>query len=280
MNTLYKQEYGGERPLYRSEHLRLEACILHAGESALKECRDIEAEACRFEGKYPLWETDGLRVHNCLFTEGARAGIWYSRHLRMSHCSVDAPKMFREMDDMQVEDTTFSHAQETLWMCRDVELRNVRMEEADYLLMHAHHVRISDYQHHGNYAFQYCKDLEIKNAVIYSKDAFWNCENVTIYDSVLIGEYLAWYARNLRLVRCQIGETQPLCYVDGLIMEDCTLRPDADLAFEYSTIEATLRGPVTSIKNPTSGYIRLESLGQLILDKNQKPPADCHIIYL
>lgn len=277
IETICHAEYGGERPLYRRERLRLEGVCIHAGESALKECRDIEAVDCRFEGKYPLWETQGMLVERCQFTPGARAAIWYSRGLRMRDCVVDAPKMFREMDGMTVEDTRFSCAQETLWMCRGVRLRGVRMEQADYLLMHSSDIRISDYHHQGNYAFQYCRDMEIHNAVIHSKDAFWNTQDVTVYDSVLIGEYLGWYAKNLRLVRCQIGETQPLCYAEDLTLEDCTLRPDADLAFEYSSVQATIKGHVTSIKNPTTGHIRVGSLGQLIIDANQKAPGDCQI---
>lgn len=277
MTLLRDKEWGGERPLYRREHLRLEGCTIRAGESALKECRDIEAVGCRFEGKYPLWETDGIRLSRCCFAEGSRAAIWYSRHLQMDHCQVDAPKMFREMQGVSVGDTRFSCAQETLWMCRDITLRHVTMEQADYLFMHSSHIRLSDYTHHGNYAFQYCKDVEIHHAVIHSKDAFWNTEDVTICDSVIKGEYFGWYAKNLRLIRCHIAETQPLCYVDGLCMEDCTMAPDADLAFEYSTVQASLHGSVTSIKNPTSGHISVERLGQLIIDNHQKPPADCQI---
>lgn len=277
MNIITNAEYGGERPLYRSEGLRIEGVTIHAGESALKECRDVEALHCRFEGKYPLWETQRFSVEHCLFTEGARAAIWYSRGLQMRHCQVDAPKMFREMDDMTVEDTLFTNAQETLWMCRGVTLRRVRMEQADYLLMHSAHIRISDYEHRGNYAFQYCRDMEIRGAVIHSKDAFWNTQDVTVYDSVILGEYLGWYSKRLRLVRCRIGETQPLCYCDDLTLEDCTLDADADLAFEYSTLQATIHGHVTSVKNPTSGFIRADSIGQIILDPNQKAPADCRI---
>ena len=61
-------------------------------------------------------------------------------------------------------------------------------------------------------------------------------------------------------------------------MEDCTIGEDAVLAFEYSTIKATIKGHVPSIKNPTSGYIAVESVGELIIDENQRKPADCQII--
>ena len=46
--------YEGERPLFASRHLRLEDVIIYPGESALKECSDIEAVRCEFRGKYPF----------------------------------------------------------------------------------------------------------------------------------------------------------------------------------------------------------------------------------
>ena len=90
--------YKGERPLFASRHLRLEDVIIYPGESALKECSDIEAVRCEFRGKYPFWHNDGLLVEHCLFREGARAAIWYSRNLHMKDTRVEAPKMFRGRD--------------------------------------------------------------------------------------------------------------------------------------------------------------------------------------
>ena len=98
---------------------------------------------------------------------------------------------------------------------------------------------------------------------------------MTVYDSRIDGEFLGWHSRNLRLVRCHIGGSQPLCYATGLVLEDCTFDPSADLAFEYSDVQATVRGHVVSIKNPRSGSIRVGSVGELILDKNIKAPASC-----
>ena len=98
-----------------------------------------------------------------------------------------------------------------------------------------------------------------------------------MYDSVIDGEYLGWHSRNLRLVRCHIGGTQPLCYVDGLVLEDCTFAPDANLALEYSNVQATIKGHVVSIKNPRSGHIRVDSVGEIIIDQNMKAPGDCKI---
>ena len=196
--------YGGERPLFASHGLRMEHVTIQAGESALKECSDIEAVDCRFEGKYPFWHVDGFVVRNCLFTEGARAALWYSRNLTMSDTLVKAPKMFREMDGIRLENVRLPFAQETLWHCRNVRLRNVRVDKGDYIFMHGENIRIEDYAQRGNYSFQYCRNVVIRNAVINSKDAFWNTEDVTVYDSEINGEYLGWHSKRLRLVNCKI----------------------------------------------------------------------------
>lgn len=263
--------------MFASQDLYIENVTIHAGESALKECARVEAVNCRFEGKYPFWHNDGFVVRHCLFTEGARAALWYSRHLQMSDTLVEAPKMFREMDDIHLENVQLPHAAETLWHCRNVVLKNVEVKEADYLFMHSENIHIEDYRQQGNYSFQYCRNVEIRRAVIDSKDAFWNTENVTVYDSEIDGEYLGWHSRNLRLVNCKISGTQPFCYAHDLVLENCTFAPDADLAFEYSTVHATINSPVHSVKNPRSGCIVAQRYGEIILDENIKAPADCRI---
>ncbi|MCM1037078.1 MAG: DUF3737 family protein [Bacteroides sp.] len=278
MEIIKDKEYGGERPLFASHGLRLEHVTIHAGESALKECSDIEAVDCRFEGKYPFWHVDGFRIERCLFTPGARAALWYSSNLEMKDTRVEAPKMFREMHNLSLSNVTIPDAQETLWHCSGVKLRDVEVAHADYLFMHGADIDIDGYRQQGNYSFQYCRNVVIRNAVIDSKDAFWQTEGVTLIDCRLTGEYLGWHSRGLRLVRCHISGTQPLCYARDLVMEDCTMAPDCDLAFEESTLQATILSPVTSVKNPTSGCITAESYGEIILDSNIKAPADCRIL--
>ena len=278
MKLIKNSEFGGERPLYCEHGLRLEDVTVHAGESALKETSDIEAVRCRFAGKYPFWCCDRFTAKNCLFTEGARAALWYSRGLLMEDTLVEAPKMFREMEDMTLHRVRIPNALETLWRCKGVVLEDVEIEKGDYLFMHSSDIRISRLKLQGNYSFQYCRNVEIRDSVLDTKDAFWETENVTVYDSVISGEYLGWYSRNLRLVNCRIGGTQPLCYAENLVMENCVLDPDADLAFEYSSVHADLRGAVTSVKNPRSGRIVADSYGEIILDANIKAPGDCEII--
>jgi hypothetical protein len=278
MQVIKDSEFGGERPLFGSHNLRLENVTIHAGESAIKNCSNIEAYNCRFEGKYPFWHVKGFKVENCLFTEGARAALWYSSGLEMRNTRVEAPKMFREMSDLILDHVEIPDAQETLWHCRKATLSHVTLAKGDYLFMHGADIRISDYKHQGNYSFQYCKNVEISNADIDSKDAFWNTEDVTLIDCRLTGEYLGWHSHRLKLVRCHISGTQPLCYAHDLILEDCTFDPACDLAFEDSSVNATIKGGLTSIKNPQTGRIELDSVGEIILDGNAIAPADCEIV--
>lgn len=277
MKIIKNEEFGGERPLYGSHGLRLENVTVHAGESALKECSDIEADHCRFEGKYPFWHVDRFKINDCLFTEGARAALWYSNNLVMTDTLVEAPKMFREMKGLKLKNVRMPDALETLWDCADVELENVEVEHGDYIFMRSRDIRIDNYRQQGNYSFQKCRNVEIHNAHLNTKDAFWETEDVTVYDSVIEGEYLGWHSRGLRLVRCRIKGTQPLCYAEDLVMENCEMDAECDLAFEYSTLTADIKGNIPSVKNPRSGSITADSIGEIILDDYIKAPADCKI---
>lgn len=277
MKIIENNEFGGERPLFGEHDLLLRNVVIHAGESALKACSNIEAEHCRFEGKYPFWHVDGFKITSCLFTPGARAALWYSKNLVMTDTQVDAPKMFREMQHLKLDNVKIPDAQETLWHCSDVTLDHVEVQNADYLFMHGADIRIRNYYQEGNYSFQYCRNVDIEDAIIHSKDAFWNTENVTVRNCELHGEYLGWHSHGLHLINCHISGTQPLCYCHGLILENCTFDPDCDLAFEDSDLTATITSPIKSIKNPRTGRIDVAEVGEIILDGNAKSPADCVI---
>lgn len=278
MKIIEDVEFIGERPLYMERDVNMRHVTIHVGESAVKECKNIRATDCRFEGKYVFWETDGVECRNCYFADTARASVWYSRQIAFCDCRIDAPKIFRRSHGIDIERTNITNAQETFWNCRNIRLKDVEISNGDYTFMNCADIQIDGYRHNGNYAFQSARDVVIRNAIINSKDAFWDSENCTLYDCEISGEYLGWYAKNLRLVRCRISGSQPLCYCNNLILEDCTFAGDADLALEYSTVQATISGHITSIKNPTSGRIVTDSVGEIIIDDNQKMPADCEIV--
>ena len=270
--------FEGERPLFGLNNIRLENLKFYPGESAVKECNNVEACKCEFMSKYPFWHNDNTLIEECRFTVYSRAAIWYSKNIQMRNCIVDAPKMFREIDGLYVENVKFPSAGETLWNCRDLTIRNIEVRGGDYIFMNCVGIDVDGFNLQGNYSFQDAKNVVVRNAYLDSKDAFWKTENVTVYDSEIIGEYLGWYSKNLRLVNCKISSTQPLCYCSNLILENCTLDNDCDLCFEYSTIQATIDSPIRSVKNPGEGFIKACSIGELIIDKNCKDPDACKII--
>ena len=278
MNIIKNQTFGGERPLFESHQLRLENVTITDGESGIKECSDIEADHCHFEGKYPLWHVDRSVITNCYFAPGSRSAIWYSHNMKMSDCVIDGPKFFREMTNLELHHVTINDADETFWNVDGLIIDHVTLHEGTYPFMGSSNIRVDHLVSDSKYVFQYVKNVEIRNAHIVTKDAFWEVENVTIYDSFLDGEYLGWHSKNLRLVNCHIGGEQPLCYAHDLVLENCTFDAESDRAFEYSTVQADIWGSIKSVKNPASGRIVADAIGEIILDENIKGPADCEII--
>lgn len=277
MQIIKDKEFGGERPLFESHGLRLENVIIREGESAIKECSDIEAVNCRFEGNYPFWHVHRFLIDRCYFDVGGRSALWYCDNLTMKDTLIDAPKMFREMENLSLENVEMTDADETFWRCKNIKAKNLKLHGGTYPFMMSENIEIDGLESDSKYVCQYVKNVVIRNAKITTKDAFWEVENVTVYDSELNGEYLGWHSKNLRLVNCHITGEQPLCYADELTLENCTFGSDCDRAFEYSTLHADIRGAITNIKNPKSGIIVADEIGSVTIDENIKAPADCKI---
>lgn len=281
MRNISNQIFGGERPLFNSQNLYIENVTITEGESALKECSNIIAKNCVFQGKYPFWHVDYFKIQNCNFTKGARAALWYSNNLNMIDCKIDAPKMFRKMDKLNLRNLELSDAIETLWDCNNVFIDNCKFNNGDYLCLNSKNIVINSLSLNGNYSFQGCRNVTITNSILNTKDAFWEADNVTVINSSLNGEYLGWHSRNLHLINCKIKGTQPFCYTKGLTLENCEFDDDCDLAFEYAEdINCEIVNTITSVKNPSSGIIKAYSIKNLIKDEYCSKDNNCHIITL
>jgi hypothetical protein len=278
MEIVKDRFFEGERPLYASKNLHIDNVKFYPGESALKESQNITANHCYFMGKYPFWHNTNTVITNSIFTLYSRAAIWYSRNIHMLDTVSDAPKMFRELDGLYLENVKLENAGETCWNCRDIKFKNVEAKEGNYIFMNSHDIKIDGFKLQGDYSFQDAKNVEIRNAYLDSKDAFWKTENVTVYDSVIIGEYLGWHSKNLRLVNCKIGGEQPLCYATQVVLENCEFMNDCALAFEYSTVNAEVTNHIVSVKNPLGGVIKAKSIGQIFIDENSRNTGACDIV--
>ena len=259
--------FKGERPLFGESDLYIEDTIFAEGESPLKESKNIKMQGSMFQWKYPLWYSKNIVAEDCTWFEMGRAGVWYTDDLTVNHALIEATKNFRRCHRLSLNHVAMPNAAETLWHCDGVTMDDV-MAKGDYFAMNSQNMKISNFELVGNYSFDGAKNVEVHHAKMLSKDAFWNSENVTVYDSFISGEYLGWNAKNLTLINCTIESLQGMCYIENLVMKNCRLL-NTTLAFEYSTVDVEVQGRVESILNPTSGIIRADSIGKLIMEKDR-----------
>ena len=262
MEIIREGMFTGERALFASRELDIRDSVFADGESPLKESRAIRLDGCIFKWKYPLWYCDGVSVRSSTLLETARSGIWYTKNISMNDCVIDAPKTFRRSENILLKSVKMPNAHETLWNCKEVTLYDVSAV-GDYFGMGAVGVNAEGLHISGNYAFDGAMNIRIKNSRLISKDAFWNCENVTVENCYIVGEYLGWNSKNVTFINCTIESNQGMCYMDNVVMRGCKL-VNTDLCFEYCSVDAEIDSHIDSVKNPTSGRIVAESIGEII----------------
>lgn len=275
--TISEKVFDEERALYASDGIVVENCRFSGpadGESALKESRNCKVQNCCFELRYPFWHNHNMSVTGCELTESCRAAFWYDEDMTVEQSLLHGIKAFRECRNFTLRKCSINSA-EFGWNCRDIRIYDSQIR-SEYFLLNGANIEMNDTEFNGKYSFQYTKNGQISNCVLNTKDAFWHSENLTVTDSIVAGEYLGWYSKNLHLIRCKITGTQPLCYCENLVLEDCTME-GCDLAFEYSNVQATIRGGIASVKNPIHGSIAADRIDEVILDCNRKPDSDCII---
>jgi len=255
-----------ERALYGINNASIYKCIFDGpadGESALKECHDISVLDCDLRLRYPLWHVTNAVIGNSRMTEGCRAALWYDKNLQLESCTISGIKAVRECENIIIDNCSIQ-SEEFGWYSKGIRIKDTKLI-SEYSFLNSSNLQLDNFTLSGKYSFQYVKNVEIRNSRLDTKDAFWHAENVIISDSIVRGEYLGWYSENLKLIRCKIIGTQPLCYAKGLVLEECEMI-DCDLAFEKSSVQATVLGSIDSVKNPTSGYIKADSIEEIIME--------------
>lgn len=258
------KQFDEERALYNLTHGDVRNCVFAGpadGESVLKEARDVKLENCTFSLRYPLWHVDGFHMHDSKMDELTRAPIWYAKNGTITDSDIYGIKAVRECRNIALRGCTIL-SEEFGWKSSGITLTDSTIT-AQYIFLDSRDVTLDNVQMKGKYSFQYMENLTIRNSLLDTKDAFWHSKNVTVDNCVVKGEYLGWFSESLTLKNCKIIGTQPLCYCKDLTLIDCTME-GTDLAFEYSDVQATIQGHVDSIKNPRSGEILVDSVGEVI----------------
>ena len=264
MKVIQNKSYDQERALYNLKDALVLSCRfegLSDGESALKESRNIIIESCSFSLRYPLWHANKYEIKNSTFNNTSRAPIWYALEGKINNCKIYSVKAVRECDDIEINNSEIIST-EFGWKSNHIRINQTKLE-SEYLFLDSKNIEINNIEFKGKYSFQYVENVVINNSRLNTKDAFWHSKNVVVTNSEIKGEYLGWFSEGLTLINCKIIGTQPLCYCKNLKIIDSEMI-DCDLSFEYSEVEANIIGHVDSIKNPKSGHISIDSLGELI----------------
>ena len=278
MKTIQNETFDQERALYGSEQLAAVHCRFDGpsdGESAFKECRDIQATDCFFNLRYPFWHDEGLKITNCEMTPACRAALWYSDGIEITDSRLHGIKALRECGSVKMSGCDVI-SPEFGWFTRGMEMTDCDVQ-SEYFMMRSDHLHFTNVRLKGKYSFQYIQDSQFDGCILDTKDAFWHSKNITVINSTVKGEYLAWFSEGLTLIDCHIIGTQPLCYCKDLKLVNCTME-GTDLSFEYSDVDATINGHVDSVKNPRSGHITADSVGEVIMgDAVMECTGEVHI---
>lgn len=269
---IQNRTFDEERALYNLTDSEVENCIFAGpadGESAMKEARNISVSDCIFSLRYPLWHVTDFRVTGSKMDETCRAPLWYCRNGKIENCDIDGVKAVRECLNISIVSSRISSV-EFGWKSDNIILENTQIT-SEYLFLDSKNITLKNVDMSGKYSFQYVENLTIDDSRFNTKDAFWHVKNATVRNSVLKGEYLGWYSDGLTLINCKIIGTQPLCYCRNLKLVNCEME-DADLSFEYSDTDADIKGNIVSVKNPRSGVITADSVGEIITDS---PVIEC-----
>ena len=275
MKVIQNQIFDAERALYGSRDIFVKDCSFDGpahGESAFKECSNVQVEHSFFNLRYPFWHDHGLVIRDSEMTELCRAALWYSDHITIENTKLHGIKALRECSDIIMRGCDII-SPEFGWSCDDVTVRHTKAE-GEYFMMRSSNLLFEDVDFKGKYSFQYSHNATFCRCRFAPMDAFWHAEIVVVKNSVVKGEYLAWYCKNVTFENCSIIGTQPLCYCKDLRLINCTME-NTDLAFEKSEVTAKITTPVISIKNPYRGKICVPAVDEIIMDDEN---AKCEII--
>lgn len=267
------QTFDEERALYNLKDSDVCECTFAGpadGESVLKESRNINVKDCSFSLRYPMWHVKKFTMTGSKMDELTRAALWYADDGVIEDSTLGGIKAVRECNNIKLKNCNVL-SQEFGWKSNGITLEDTSIT-AEYLFLDSKNITLKNVQMKGKYSFQYVENLTIEDSILDTKDAFWHAKNITVKNSTVKGEYLAWFSEGLTLIDCKIIGTQPLCYCKGLKLINCTMEA-CDLSFEYSEVEADVKGHVDSIKNPMSGTITVDSVGEII---EEAPVYECN----
>lgn len=259
---------GQERAFYGSKNVHFKNITIDGieqGESAFKECRNITVEETNIVLKYCVWHCHNITLYKTVIDVNSRASIWYCENIEIINCKLNGVKACRNCSNLTLKDCIIN-SDDFGWKAEGVKIINCKISGVTPLL-DSSNATVDGAEFTAKYIFQYSDNIKMTNTTIDTKDCFWHAKNVYCKNVKFVGEYLAWYSENCVFENCEINSIQPLCYCKKLKLINCTM-PNCNLAFEYSDVDADIKGHVDSIRNVLSGKIVVDSLGEYVQDEH------------
>ena len=259
---------GQERAFYGSKNVHFKNITIDGieqGESAFKECHNITVGETNIVLKYCVWHCHNITLYKTVIDVNSRASIWYCENIEIINCKLNGVKACRNCSNLTLKDCIIN-SDDFGWKAEGVKIINCKISGVTPLL-DSSNVTVDGAEFTAKYIFQYSDNIKMTNTTIDTKDCFWHAKNVYCKNVKFVGEYLAWYSENCVFENCEINSIQPLCYCKKLKLINCTM-PNCNLAFEYSDVDADIKGHVDSIRNVLSGKIVVDSLGEYVQDEH------------
>ncbi|MBQ1645196.1 MAG: DUF3737 family protein, partial [Treponema sp.] len=199
------QTFDEERALYGLKDLTVKSCRFDGpadGESAFKECHNIDVTGCFMNLRYPFWHVEKAKITDSNFTEYCRAALWYDKDICIENSRLGGIKAIRECENISLKNCSVN-SPEFAWKSQNLTIENVTIEESEYPFFEIRDAKITGLKMKGKYSFQYNENIEITDSELNTKDAFWHTKNVTVKISTVKSEYLGWYSENLTLINCR-----------------------------------------------------------------------------
>ncbi len=259
--------FGARRAEVSDTHFTKEEALMRAGELTLSDST--------FSAPRPLAHVTDALIRTCHFEKDAVSLLSHAGTATLQGCTVEAPhgcEMAKDLtiDTCQITACDFGTSTSNLTLT-DTLIAGARA------LAHTRDVTMTDMDITSDRALSYAMGGTIDFSTLAGEELLFGAENLTISDTVLDGDRIGWYSNHLTLTHCVISGDRPFAYAKNLTLIDCALDPSCREAFERSEVEATLRGALSSVRNPLHGSITADALGEVIFDDTAAPGTDCKI---
>ena len=156
MKIIENQKFDMERALYGSSAVLVKNCFFDGpadGESAFKEGRDIAAEHCFFNLRYPFWHDRGLKIANSEMTELCRAALWYSDNVEITDSKLHGIKALRECSNVLIKNCDII-SPEFGWSVRGIRMEDTKAV-SEYFMMRSEDLAFRGVTSHSSHVSHY-----------------------------------------------------------------------------------------------------------------------------